>query len=66
MATKYVIGDAVLRRENRTERRAVVDAVEENAIEDGMDGPIYHLVYQEGGDGWWPESAIEADSSGGA
>lgn len=50
----WTIGDAVLRREDRPERRATVVAVEE-----GVDGAVYRLAYEEGGEGWWPEAALE-------
>lgn len=49
------IGDAVLRREDRPERRATVLEIDDT----GGDEPVYHLAYAEGGEGWWPESAIE-------
>ena len=52
----HAIGAAVLRREDRPERRATVTAVEE-----GPDGPIFRLAYAEGGEGWWPEEAVEAE-----
>lgn len=55
----WTIGDAVLRREDRPERRATVVAVEE-----GVDGAVYRLAYEEGGEGWWPEAALEADEGG--
>jgi hypothetical protein len=51
---KYSIGDPVLRIEDRPERRATIDAIDTTGPE-----PLYHLVYAEGGDGWWPEDAIE-------
>jgi hypothetical protein len=53
--TAFAIGDTVLRREDRPERRATV-----LEIDTGADEPVYHLAYAEGGDGWWPASAIEA------
>jgi len=52
---RWTIGDDVLRTEDRPERRARVTAVAE-----GPDGPLYGLAYAEGGEGWWPETALEA------
>jgi len=52
---RWTIGDVVLRAEDRPERRATVLAVSE-----GPDGAIYGLAYAEGGEGWWPEAALEA------
>jgi hypothetical protein len=51
----YKIGDAVERREDRPTRRATITAIDASGEQ-----PLYHLDYEEGGDGWWPESAIEA------
>lgn len=55
----FPIGSAVLRIENRAERRATIEA-----IDTAPEEPIYHLIYSEGGDGWWPESALEAGELG--
>ncbi len=52
--TAFAIGDTVLRREDRPERRATV-----LEIDTGTDETIYRLAYAEGGEGWWPELALE-------
>lgn len=55
---RFSIGDPVLRLEDRPERRAVVAE-----IDAGGETGTYRIVYAEGGDGWWPEEALEADPS---
>jgi hypothetical protein len=52
----YTPGQKVKRLENRPQVGAVV-----LAVEDGMDGQVLELSYEEGGSGWWPASAVEAD-----
>jgi hypothetical protein len=52
----YTTGQKVKRLEDRPEVGAVV-----LAVEDGMDGQVLELSYDEGGTGWWPASAVEAD-----
>ena len=53
MDAKYQIGDRVKRIENRTVVGAVV-----TAVENGPDGWIYEIDYDEGGSGWWPEECL--------
>ena len=50
----YTIGQKVKRMEDRPRVAAVVIAVE-----DGLDGQLVELAYDEGGTGWWPASAVE-------
>jgi hypothetical protein len=50
----YTIGQKVKRIEDRPQVAAVVIAVE-----DGPDGQLLELAYDEGGTGWWPASAVE-------
>jgi hypothetical protein len=50
----YTIGQRVNRIEDRPEVGAVV-----LAVQDGMDGQVLELAYDEGGTGWWPASAVE-------
>lgn len=54
-------GERVNRRENRPQVAAVVVAVIDPA--DPADpmgaGPVLLLRYDEGGEGWWPASAVE-------
>ena len=50
----YTIGQKVMRIEDRPQVAAVVIAVE-----DGPDGQLLELAYDEGGTGWWPASAVE-------
>jgi hypothetical protein len=52
----YTTGQKVKRLEDRPEVGAVV-----LAVEDGMDGQMLELSYDEGGTGWWPASAVEPD-----
>jgi hypothetical protein len=51
----YTIGQRVKRIEDRPQVAAVVIAVE-----DGLDGQLLELAYDEGGSGWWPASAVES------
>ena len=50
----FAIGERVNRLENREVTGATVIAIEESP-----DGTIYKIEYDEGGTGWWPESALE-------
>ena len=50
----FAIGDRVRRLETRPEVGAVV-----LTVEDGWQGQILELSYDEGGTGWWPSSAVE-------
>jgi hypothetical protein len=52
----YTIGQKVKRQEDRPEVGAVV-----LAVEDGTDGQMLELSYDEGGTGWWPADAVEPD-----
>jgi hypothetical protein len=52
----YATGDNVKRLEDRPQVGAVV-----LAVEDGMDGQVLELSYDEGGTGWWPADAVEPD-----
>jgi hypothetical protein len=54
----YAKGDRV----RRLEDRAVVGAVVLTA-EDGFEGQILELSYDEGGTGWWPADALEPDDA---
>lgn len=50
---KYKVGYTVWRIEDRPTTKAEVLEV--------IDGPLgfsYHISYEEGGDGWWPEDAL--------
>jgi hypothetical protein len=49
----YSTGDNVKRLEDRPQVAAVVIAAE-----DGMDGQMLELSYDEGGTGWWPADAV--------
>ncbi len=49
----YTIGQKVKRIEDRPQMAAVVIAVE-----DGYDGQLLELAYEEGGTGWWPADAV--------
>jgi len=49
----YATGDNVKRLEDRPQVAAVVIAVE-----DGPDGQLLELAYEEGGTGWWPADAV--------
>ena len=53
----FAEGARVLRKEGRASRGATIMAVEEN---DGE--PVYRIAYDEGGEGWWPEAALEAET----
>lgn len=53
---KFKVGDTVHRNENRADTAALVLEVLEDT-----DGFMYHIVYDEGGDGWWPETALAAE-----
>ena len=54
----YATGDRVRRLEARPEVGAVV-----LTAEDGWEGQILELSYDEGGTGWWPSSAVEPDDA---
>jgi hypothetical protein len=49
----YATGDNVKRLEDRPQVAAVV-----SAVEDGPDGQLLELAYEEGGTGWWPADAV--------
>ncbi len=55
----YSIGAAVLRREDRPERRATVVEIVEGV--DDLEAAVYRLAYAEGGEGWWPQDDLDAD-----
>lgn len=55
---KYEVGDTVWRIENRPTTKAEVLEVGE-----GPNGFIYHISYEEGGDGWRPEDSLTDTSS---
>lgn len=57
---RWTMGDEVFRMEDRPERRATINAVSETP-----DGAVYRLAYHEGGEGWWPEEALEAPAAEG-
>lgn len=48
------IGQTVLRKEDREIRGATVLAIEGDG-----DDAICLIAYEEGGEGWWPQSALE-------
>jgi hypothetical protein len=48
------IGQTVLRKEDREIRGATVLAIEGDGEE-----AICLIAYEEGGEGWWPQSALE-------
>lgn len=50
----YTTGQRVKRVEDRPQVGAVV-----LAVDDGSDGQMLELSYDEGGTGWWPASAVE-------
>jgi len=54
----YKAGDRV----NRIEVRPVVGAVI-LTTEDGPDGQVLELSYDEGGSGWWPADAVTPATS---
>ena len=54
----YATGDRVRRLEARPEVGAVV-----LSAEDGWEGQVLELSYDEGGTGWWPSSAVEPDDA---
>ncbi len=51
----FNVGDRVDRIEDRPTTGATIIAIQENGQE-----TTYELEYDEGGSGWWPESAIKA------
>lgn len=55
MTPQFQIGQRVSRVEARTSTGAVVREV---GLVD--DQPNYRIAYDEGGEGWWPESALRA------
>jgi hypothetical protein len=46
------IGDRVFRTDSGPHGASVIDVAE------SIDGWSYHLVYEEGGEGWWSEDSI--------
>lgn len=55
---KFSTGDKVKRLEDRPQVAAVV-----LTAEDGPEGQMLQLAYEEGGSGWWPaESVTRADA----
>jgi hypothetical protein len=46
------IGDRVFRPDSGPHGATVIDAIE------NLDGRAFHLVYEEGGEGWWPEGSV--------
>lgn len=54
----YKTGDRVRRLEARAQVGAVV-----LTAEDGWEGQILELSYDEGGTGWWPADAVEPDDA---
>lgn len=51
----FQVGDRVNRIEDREVTGAVVITVSTSSF-----GNIYEIQYDEGGSGWWPESALAA------
>ena len=51
----FNISDRVDRIEERATTGAAITAIQENGQE-----TTYELEYDEGGKGWWPETAIKA------
>jgi hypothetical protein len=49
----YIPGQSVKRLEDRPQVRATV-----LTVEDGPDGQLLELAYEEGGYGWWPASRV--------
>jgi hypothetical protein len=52
----FAEGDRVLRLEARGSRGATI-----MAVEDEGGSAVYRLAYDEGGEGWWPKDALEAE-----
>ena len=52
----FEIGVRVTRKEARD-----VTGAEVLTIVTGGDEPLYQIAYDEGGSGWWPETALEAE-----
>jgi hypothetical protein len=46
------IGDRVFRSDSGAHGASIVDVIE------SIDGRSFHLVYEEGGEGWWPEECV--------
>lgn len=55
---KFKIESRVRRIEQRISTGATV-----LSVENGPEEPVYLLAYDEGGTGYWPESALEAESA---
>lgn len=58
----YNIGDRVHRIENREVTGAIIGAIILDIVREDGENFIL-LLYDEGGTGWWPESAIRHESS---
>lgn len=54
----FEIGQSVLRKEDRDVRGATVLAIEGDG-----DEAVCLIAYEEGGEGWWPQSALEPVSA---
>jgi len=52
-AMTFIPGQSVKRLEDRPQVRATV-----LTVEDGPDGQLLELAYEEGGYGWWPASRV--------
>lgn len=56
--TDLSIGQRVTRREDRSPAGGVVVAADAS-----VDGMIYFIAYDEGGEGWWPREGLEPEES---
>jgi hypothetical protein len=51
----FAEGPRVLRKEDRASRGATI-----MVIEAGDGESVYRIAHDKGGEGWWPETALEA------
>lgn len=56
---EFEIGQRVTRREHRETKGATV-----LSAQDSGDGWFFLIAYDEGGEGWWPRDALEAETGG--
>lgn len=56
----FTLNDRVVRDELRESRGAAIVELDLSNEE-----PLYRLTYDEGGQGWWPHSALSAEIDGG-
>lgn len=60
MEPKFKQGDRVDRIEDREVTGATVLSIDAASLESVSEPPLYEIAYDEGGGGWWPEDALEA------